>query len=91
MEDSLKRAEKAEAEQNQIFAEIQTVTDKAEKLSEQKKKDKPLTREIVQAVIDTVVIHDEQTVEIRFTFDDIARRAVEYTQEHGIKLKDCTV
>ena len=91
MEDSLKRAEKAEAEQNQIFAEIQTVTDKAEKLSEQKKKDKPLTREIVQVVIDTMVIHDEQTVEIRFTFDDITRRAVEYTQKHGIKLKDCAV
>ncbi len=33
-------------------------------------------------------IYDEKTMEIRFTFDDIGKRAVEYISEHKIDIGD---
>ncbi len=38
------------------------------------------------AMIDCIIIYDEQTIEIKFTFDDIGRRAVKYLNENNITL-----
>ena len=45
---------------------------------EQKKPGISLTRKMVLAMIESVIIYDEQTIEVKFTFDDIGKRAVEY-------------
>lgn len=94
LEENLCRAEDVEAEENELLGEIQAVTGNAKKLNEQKPKNKPLSREIVLAMHDTVTICDGQTVEVKFTFDDLGKRAMEYVEnytEEPKELKEATV
>ncbi len=91
LEEALKRVEDIEKEETGLLGEIRKVTDKAEKLNERKTNNKPLTREIVLAMIDTVTIHNEQTIEVKFTFDDLGQRAMAYAESHAIEPKEQAV
>lgn len=83
LEDRLKEAEEVTLHENELLSDIHNIQ---KKYDAQRKSGTALTRKMVLAMIDCIIIYDEQTIEIKFTFDDIGRRAVEYLNENNITL-----
>ena len=87
-EEKLHNAEQALYVQCGILTDIKETTSEFNRLLDANTSTQPITREIVLAMIDSITIYDEKTMEIRFTFDDIGKRAVEYISEHKIDIGD---
>lgn len=69
-----------------VITDIKETTSEFNRLLCANTSSQPITREIVLAMIDSITIYDEKTMEIKFTFDDIGKRAVEYISEHKIDI-----
>ena len=71
-----------------ILTDIKETTSEFNRLLCANTSSQPITRKIVLAMIDSITVYDEKTMEIKFTFDDIGKRAVEYISEHKIDIGD---
>lgn len=87
-EEKLQKAEQTMREQFEILSEMKQVTVEYERLCDENKTSKPITREMVLAMIDCIILHDTKTYEISFRFDDIGKRALQYIEEHGVALNE---
>lgn len=85
-EEKLHSAEQVFYTQCSVLTEMKQITDEYNRSIRENDSFQPITREIVLAMIDSVIIYDEKTMEIKFTFDDIGRRAFEYIEEHKIDI-----
>ena len=87
-EEKLHNAEQALYVQCSILTDIKETTSEFNRLLCANTSSQPITRKIVLAMIDSITVYDEKTMEIKFTFDDIGKRAVEYISEHKIDIGD---
>ena len=83
LEEQLRKAEETALHENELLCDIQNIK---KQYDEQKKPGISLTRKMVLAMIESVIIYDEQTIEVKFTFDDIGKRAVEYLNSIKIRM-----